>query len=587
MAPEQARDSTKIDQRADIYSLGCTLYVMVTGRPVFTGSNVLEVVTKHASEPVVRPDVYVKGLPLALTDIVLKMLAKKPEDRYASMDEVIKALEDYLGLHGGEKVLESEQYVRTLEQGVRGFLDAGAVQVRTWLLLGFTGACAVLFLLFLRFGWWRTAGGILSLLVMFLVARFVVRGLTQRTHLFLKVRELLLESTWPELAKVAAVIPLFLVGLALVGLLPAWIVATLLAVGFAVALHFTLDRKVAAQRAAPLAKVERMLRTLRLHGLSEEALQEFVCKYSGEHWEEFFEALFGYEAKLAARLRYGMGPKGARPKFAAWRDPIIRWIDRYQRARREAREHKHLQKIEQNNFEAQGLDAAAAREKADRVAEALVQKAAEIKQEAAAAPPPPVLDRTVPPEQGSLDHQVTQAARRFSPPKRVNVQEIFQVADESEQRAPARRSRLVPYLAGSFLGGSVRFMLGASLLLICLLWMHTRHLLPGASDLDEAETYTSVWERAREAEPLHVPLVPEVVLRAFASINPGVAGVLLLLSAVWRSWKIGFVQLLAAATMVIGPVAGVPEVGPLTPQVVCLAVGGALSLVGFLFGRDT
>jgi hypothetical protein len=435
----------------------------------------------------------------------------------------------------------------------------------------------------LRFGWWRTAGGILSLGVMFLVARFIVRGLTQRTHLFLKVRELLLESSWPELAKVAAAIPLFLVGLALLGLLPAWVVATLLAVGFAVALHFTLDRKVAAQRAAPLEKVERMLRTLRMHGLSEEALQEFVCKYSGERWEEFFEALFGYEAKMAARLRYGIGPKGPRPKFAAWRDPLIRWIERFQRSRREAREHKHLQKIEQNNFEAQGLDAAAAREKADRVAEALVQKAAEIKQEAAA---PPVLERTVAPEQGSLDHQVTQASRKFRPPKRVNVQEIFQVADEPEQ-APARRSRLFPYLVNSFLGGGVRFMLGASLLLICLLWMHTRHLLPGASDLDEADTYTSVWERAQKAEPLHVPLVPDVVLRAFASINPGVAGVLLLLSAIWRSWKNGLLQLLAAAIMVIGPVAGVPEVGPLTPQVVCLAAGGALSLLGFLFGRDT
>ena len=60
MAPEQARDAANVDHRADIYSLGCTLYVLVTGRPPFQGKTALEVITKHATEPIVPPEAIVK-----------------------------------------------------------------------------------------------------------------------------------------------------------------------------------------------------------------------------------------------------------------------------------------------------------------------------------------------------------------------------------------------------------------------------------------------------------------------------------------------------------------------------------------------
>src|SRR5262249_47776255 len=134
MAPEQARDATKVDHRADVYSLGCTLYVMVTGRPVFSGSNAAEVMTRHAFEPVVRPDAVVKQVPRGLADVVVKMIAKKPEDRYASMDEVIEALEHFLGLDAAGKVTQTEQHLRTLEQGAKAFRTAPAGRLRSLLL---------------------------------------------------------------------------------------------------------------------------------------------------------------------------------------------------------------------------------------------------------------------------------------------------------------------------------------------------------------------------------------------------------------------------------------------------------------------
>jgi serine/threonine protein kinase len=653
MSPEQARDSTKVDQRADIYSLGATLYVMVTGRPVFQGSNALEVMTKHATEPIARPDTVVKGVPRALGDIVVKMMAKKPDDRYPSMDSVIRALEDFLGLQASGKLAQSEQHLRTLENSVKAFHGAPAVQLRTWLLLGFFAACTVVFLLLLPLGraWaWKTAGGILGLELMTAAAYFVVHGSAKRDYLFLKVRDLSLSASWRELARIGGCVLLFAFILYLVGMLLSWLLAAIVAVGLALALHYTVDRKIAVQRAAALDKVEHLLRTLRMRGLSEEALQEFVCRFSGNRWEEFFEAMFGYEAKLSARAAYYSGPKTRLPKYAGWRDQVIRWIDAYQRARQEARERQHLQQIEQNNLVAQGVDASQAKAQAERVAEVIVQKAAEIKQQEAAIKPP-ALDVTVAPEQAAHDATAARAAQ--APPKRINVQEMVEVISEP-MAMPARRRGGLGELIGFVFGGGVRFAVGAVLLVGCLFWLHSRHLLPGSTTLDDPLVYESIWKRAKSAAPLGTPAsvqltdrsvtalreenVPEevteklaglkekefksrqefidelgkvltqdelerfqrdilkvvepptaanAVLRALSSFNAGVAGILLILSAIWRSWKMGLLQLVAAAIIVIGPVAGAPGMGPLTPSLLSLATGFGLSVLAFFVGRDT
>ena len=93
MAPEQARGEASVDSRSDIYSLGATLYHMVTGQPPFQGETAAVVITKHLQAQVPSPREKAPYLSDGICHIIEKMLAKDQADRYQTPAELLRDLE--------------------------------------------------------------------------------------------------------------------------------------------------------------------------------------------------------------------------------------------------------------------------------------------------------------------------------------------------------------------------------------------------------------------------------------------------------------------------------------------------------------
>jgi eukaryotic-like serine/threonine-protein kinase len=96
ISPEQARDARNVDIRADLYSLGCTFYYCLTGRPPFPGGNDVQKLIKHQTEKPYPIEELRPHIPSAVAGIASRLMAKKPEDRYQTPLEVAEELVDYL-----------------------------------------------------------------------------------------------------------------------------------------------------------------------------------------------------------------------------------------------------------------------------------------------------------------------------------------------------------------------------------------------------------------------------------------------------------------------------------------------------------
>lgn len=101
LAPEQITGNSNIDARADLYSLGATLYAVLTGRPPFVGST-SDIVGKILTEPPIPPTKIHLAVPAPMEGLVLRLLAKRPADRYESAASVLTELHRIGRIHGCE-----------------------------------------------------------------------------------------------------------------------------------------------------------------------------------------------------------------------------------------------------------------------------------------------------------------------------------------------------------------------------------------------------------------------------------------------------------------------------------------------------
>jgi hypothetical protein len=576
MSPEQCRDAATVDLRADIYSLGCTLYVLVTGRPPFDGTTAVELMSKHAYDPLVPPEQIVSRVPKELSAVIQRMMAKDPGDRFQDMSEVVRTLEGWLGVHHTGTFSPQEEQIARLEGYVHEFNACAPAVLRGRLISGFFGTialAAVLLAFFGKIGW---AFGVFGLALEATLAYFVLDGATRRGHLFRCVRRFIGGMGWSDLAMCVAGFAMFCMLLALLKVFWIWAGFGLIGAGLAFALRYGVDRAVHEARRHVVEGCERQLRRMRVHGLDEEELRQFVAKFAGRNWEEFFEALFGYEAKIAARgvLLRG-GAAGAREKHAAWREPLLAAMERVEKARKEARERKLLAAVERANLLAGGASTHSADQQSEAAARAMVQAAADI--------------RRAETERAAPGHATAQAP--------ASVRTLVRAAERPDDFAfvpSSRRDPLGRFIA-LFVGPHIRAVAAAVLIAACALWAHQNGLLPGAEIQAQAQQAVeandlsglqsqAAFDAGRTTRGLVVGGVPPAATSWVDSFNVGLAGLILLASLFFRGNLMSVLALIGAAVAVVGHQFGIRTVEPLRDYHVSLMLGTVLALVGFRLG---
>jgi serine/threonine protein kinase len=93
MSPERTTGGPDVDGRSDLYSLGALLYAMLTGRPPFEGGSLVETIVKIRTGVPVKPKQFQMSIPDRFQGIVLKLLEKRPEDRFQTAGQLLKELE--------------------------------------------------------------------------------------------------------------------------------------------------------------------------------------------------------------------------------------------------------------------------------------------------------------------------------------------------------------------------------------------------------------------------------------------------------------------------------------------------------------
>ncbi|MDR0952890.1 MAG: protein kinase [Elusimicrobiota bacterium] len=136
LSPEQALGRS-IDTRADLYSVGASLFYVLTGKYPFTGKNSMDIIQKHINEPVPEVSRYRKGIPPWLSAAITKLMSKDPKDRFQTAGETLlyfqkMRADDQLKINQGLNISdEMGLKISTTDMGTSPRLDERKPQIHT------------------------------------------------------------------------------------------------------------------------------------------------------------------------------------------------------------------------------------------------------------------------------------------------------------------------------------------------------------------------------------------------------------------------------------------------------------------------
>lgn len=516
-------------------------------------------------------------------EIAVRMRAAGTADGFKDLAEAVRAMEAALevpaSVEGGE---EADRFA----EAVARYHDVPLASLRTKLVAGFFGVCALFVLLFASSGRFAPAGGVLGLAGMTAAIYGLVRaGLGRRPGLFGKARELVLGGRRADWLTVLAVVVGAIVVLFALGWLAGWIalgvVAALFAVGFVVAIDAPIDR----DREGPLADARDLLAGMRSRGVAETSIREFACRAGGPRWDELYEALFGLDEVRNARLAWG-DAHPARLRLDGWRFAALGWLDARLRDRREARARAMFEPVEESALVAQRVNEMTARRKSRRVAAALLVVAREVRAASLARLMPASTDAI-----GVVPRPVPDLIREA-----VEEPDKLLTSTWSDDREADRGPNPLLRLLAALVGPRARFLLGLGLCALFLLWADQVGIISSTEIRAQAERAIAERDvgRLQEVnvdvgrihvadEPLRIPGVPEGLTRLVSGYGVGAAGLILIASALTSGWRIAFFAVPAAAVAWLGPKLGIPPIGPLAAPAVAAAIGAGVLVVGMLW----
>jgi eukaryotic-like serine/threonine-protein kinase len=119
VSPEQARSPKTVDERSDLYSLGCTFYFLLTGQVPYPGGLPLEKILKHSTDPVPNVQALRNDVPDVLAAMITRLMAKKPSDRYPDAAALIVELDAIRNAGTPGLTHDSESEIPTLRMPAR------------------------------------------------------------------------------------------------------------------------------------------------------------------------------------------------------------------------------------------------------------------------------------------------------------------------------------------------------------------------------------------------------------------------------------------------------------------------------------